>query len=163
MNYLALMKLLYLADREALLRFGKPITGDRVVAMRHGPVLSRVYDLVSQKKQEAPESEWHKFIPRPARYVYTVRFAGLPDTSCLSEVEMALIDETFAKYRDKDEWALVNVTHSLPEWSDPQGTSKPISFEEILRAAGASREEIEAIADNAAADFYMDSILARGR
>src|SRR5260221_5786815 len=36
-NYLALMKLLYLIDREALIRFGKPITGDKVVAMKHGP------------------------------------------------------------------------------------------------------------------------------
>lgn len=51
MNYMALMKLLYLVDREALLRFGRPVTGDQVVAMKHGPVLSRVFDLVSQKKQ----------------------------------------------------------------------------------------------------------------
>src|SRR2546425_12624302 len=68
MNYLALMKLLYLIDREALIRFGRPITGDKVVAMKHGPVLSRIYDLVSQKNQGAPESDWHKFIPRPDPY-----------------------------------------------------------------------------------------------
>src|SRR5258708_26416900 len=83
MNYMALMKLLYLTDREALLRFGRPITGDKVVAMKHGPVLSRVYDLVAHKRV-ALQSEWHKFIPRPARDVYTVRFAGLPDACCVS-------------------------------------------------------------------------------
>ncbi len=79
MNYLALMKLLCLVDREALIRFGRPVTGDPVVAMKHGPVLSRVYDLVSRKKQELAESEWHKFIPRPNAFVYTVRFSGVPE------------------------------------------------------------------------------------
>lgn len=163
MNYLALMKLLYLADREALLRFGRPITGDRVVAMKHGPVLSRIYDLVSQKKQEAPESKWHKFIPRPNAYVFTVRFGGVPGTGELSEAELALLDEIYAKFRGWDEWRLVDHTHKLPEWRDPKGTSVTIPFEDILRGAEFSQQEIEAVAENAAADFYMDSVLEKVR
>ena len=163
MNYLALMKLLYLADREALLRFGRPITGDRVVAMKHGPVLSRVYDLVSQKKQEAPGSEWHKFIPRPNAYVFTVRFSGVPDTGELSEAELALLDEIYAKFRGWDEWRLVAYTHALPEWSDPKGSSVTIPFEAILRGAKVPKKEIEAVAEDAAADLYMDSVLEQVR
>ena len=46
MSYLRMLKLLYLADRECLQETGRPITGDRVVAMEHGPVLSSVYDLI---------------------------------------------------------------------------------------------------------------------
>jgi uncharacterized phage-associated protein len=38
MNHLKLMKLLYLADRESMKRHGQPISGDRFVAMDHGPV-----------------------------------------------------------------------------------------------------------------------------
>ena len=163
MNYLALMKLLYLADREALLRFGRPITGDRVVAMKHGPVLSRVYDLVSQKKQEAPESQWHKFIPRPNAYVFTVRFSGVPDTGELSQAELALIDEIYAKFRGWDEWGLVDYTHKLPEWRDPKDSSVPISFEEILQGAKVPPETIEAIAAGAEADRCLDAVLARAR
>lgn len=163
MNYLALMKLLYLVDREALIRFGKPITGDRVVAMKHGPVLSRVYDLVSQKKQELPASEWHKFIPRPARYLYTVGFSGVPETTALSEAEIALIDEVFAQHRKKSEWELVEFTHNLPEWHDPKDTSVPIPFEEILRGAKVPRPQIEAIAEEAAADLFMEDALASVR
>ena len=55
MNYMALLKLLYLIDREALLRWGKTVTGDKIVAMKHGPVLSRIFDLISQKKQGLPK------------------------------------------------------------------------------------------------------------
>ena len=37
---LKLIKLLYLADRDCFLEYGHPITGDRPVAMPHGPVPS---------------------------------------------------------------------------------------------------------------------------
>jgi uncharacterized phage-associated protein len=40
MPLLKLIKLLYLADRESLRLHGMPISGDLVVAMPHGPVLS---------------------------------------------------------------------------------------------------------------------------
>jgi uncharacterized phage-associated protein len=163
MNYLALMKLLYLADREALVRFGKPITGDRIVAMKHGPVLSRIYGLVSQKKQELPESEWHKFIPRPNSFVYTVKFSGVPDVGELSQAEVALIDGVFAKFSGWEEWALVDFTHKLPEWRDPKDSSVPIPFEDILRAERVPEETIDAIADEAEADRSMEAALARVR
>lgn len=163
MNYLALMKLLYLVDREALLRFGRPVTGDRVVAMKHGPVLSRVYDLISQNKQEAPESDWHKFIPRPNAYVFTIKFSGIPETGELSEAELALIDEIYARFRGQDEWDLVDYTHRLPEWRDPKNTSRSIPYEDILRGAGVSEKDIEAVAENAGADLYMDSVLEKVR
>src|SRR6266436_6535370 len=119
MNYMALIKLLYLIDRESLLRFGRPVTGDKVVAMKQGPVLSAIFDRVSQKKQQLPRCAWHNFIPRPAPYVFTVRFGGVADTTALSEAEVALIDEIYARYRDLSEDDLVQLTHRLPEWSDP--------------------------------------------
>ena len=53
-NLMALIKLLYLADREALLETGYPITGDQMVSMPHGPVLSRIYD---EAKWEHPKTE----------------------------------------------------------------------------------------------------------
>ena len=161
MNYLALMKLLYLVDRTALLRFGQPITGDKVVAMKHGPVLSRIYDRVSHKKQHLPQSYWHSFIPRPNAYVFTVKFSGVPDISALSEAEVAIIDDVFAQHRGKSEWDLVEFTHDLPEWHDPKDTSVPISYEDILKAGGAKKATIEAIADESAADNFMDALLAK--
>ena len=42
-----LMKLMYLAERLSLQRYGEPLTGDRLVSMGHGPVLSRTYDHIN--------------------------------------------------------------------------------------------------------------------
>src|SRR5688572_10804079 len=41
-----LIKLLYLADREALNQLARPITGDAFVNMDKGPVLSAIFDFV---------------------------------------------------------------------------------------------------------------------
>ena len=83
------------------------------------------------------------------------------DVSELSQAEVALIDEIFARFQGWDEWALVDFTHKLPEWHDPQNSSTPISFEEILKAANVSEETIQAIADEADADQSMDAALSK--
>lgn len=41
-------KVCYFADKEHLLDYGRPITGDRYVAMEHGPVPSGIRDLLKQ-------------------------------------------------------------------------------------------------------------------
>ena len=51
-NYMKLNKLLYLADRKALFEAGQPITGDRMVSMPKGPVLSDILDLIPLKLDE---------------------------------------------------------------------------------------------------------------
>jgi uncharacterized phage-associated protein len=160
MNYMAMMKLLYIIDREALLRWGRPVTGDDVVAMKHGPVLSKILNRVSQKKQGLPKSEWHKAIPRPRSLVYTVKFQGQPDVSALSQAEIDLIDEVFARCKSMAPHELVELTHELPEWHDPGDTSVPIPFENILKASKKSDEQISAIAKEAQADDFLDRALA---
>lgn len=39
-------KVLYQADRLHVMRYGRPVTGDHYVAMRHGPVPSGTYDVL---------------------------------------------------------------------------------------------------------------------
>ena len=47
LNYLKLIKLLYLLDRATLLAWGRTVTGDHYYSMKHGPVLSEVLDLIT--------------------------------------------------------------------------------------------------------------------
>lgn len=66
MSYLKLIKLLYLLDREALLRWGRPVTTDRYVSMDNGPVVSRIYDLIRRSPLRAPIQCGGISSPRPA-------------------------------------------------------------------------------------------------
>jgi uncharacterized phage-associated protein len=54
-EYLRLLKLLYIADRESLKETERPIAGDRADSMKLGPVLSQTYDLI---KPECTNAEW---------------------------------------------------------------------------------------------------------
>ena len=72
MSYMKLIKLLYLADREALLRWGRPITFDAYVSMDRGPVLSSVLDLINGGT--APGHLPRRVADRPNREYLAERF-----------------------------------------------------------------------------------------
>ena len=44
MSYMRLLKLLYLAERKSLAETGRPILGDRTIAMQQGPVMEATGD-----------------------------------------------------------------------------------------------------------------------
>jgi len=48
-------KILFFADREHLLDYGRPITGDRYVAMEHGPVPSAIRDVLKADSDSPDE------------------------------------------------------------------------------------------------------------
>src|SRR3989304_7235844 len=71
MSYMKLLKLLYLADREALLRWGRPISTDVYVSMDHGPVLSKTLDMIN----EGPDTGgriWAEYISSSSNYEVTL-------------------------------------------------------------------------------------------
>jgi len=142
MHYIKLVKLLYLADREALIRWGIPLTTDRHVSMDHGPVTSRILGLITEDK---PKPVWSQFISAPLGE-YEVRLLKPAPTDRLSRAEEKLMTEIFEEYGRRNRWDLIdNVMHKLPEWQDPQGSSIPISFRDILRAGGDSEDEIRSV------------------
>lgn len=141
MHYLKLLKLLYISDREALHRWGIPITHDNYVSMDHGPVLSQTYNMI----RDGGSRFWSEHISAPFDQ-YEIRLCGeKPEIQKLSPAEENLLNEIFAQYGKLNRWDLVDETHKFPEWRDPHGSSIPISIREILRALGEPEEEINAI------------------
>ena len=156
MSYLKLIKLLYLADREALSRWGFSVTNDRHVSMPHGPVVSNTYNLVID---EIDKPFWSTYITPPlGNYELELTGANCP-TSTLSRAEERLLTEIFDQYGHMNRWQLRDFTHTLPEWRDPGDSSLPISIREILQAQNVSREDIEAITQEIDAADFAESIL----
>ncbi len=143
MPYIKLIKLLYLADRRAFVETGHPITGDRLVSMENGPVLSNVLDLIRQTGGGG-SSVWHEYVSDPDAYAVTavcpVELDEIDDE--LSDYERSLLDAIFREYGDTNEWDLVDYTHTLPEWTDPKGSSAPIDPRRILKSEGFTKKEI---------------------
>jgi len=155
MHYLKLLKLLYLADRRALVELGRPISYDLFVSMPHGPVLSRTYDLIAAEPDPESPSYWRRFISGPDAYAVQLLTDAVPSDH-LSRAEEEILDRVFREFGHWDRWKLRDYTHSLPEYRDPGGSSLPIGIEEILLAQGMSREDAEAIKDELDVDSVVE-------
>ncbi len=61
-NYMALLKMLYTADRISLQRINQPISGDKYFSMDFGPILSNVYDLIKSHNDKENNAIWFQYI-----------------------------------------------------------------------------------------------------
>jgi len=136
MAYIHLLKMLYIADREYLAERGYPITGDRVLAMQHGPVLSNVYDLIKGKSDQS--DQWHQFIQTLPKS-HKVRLIADPGVGDLSRASMSKLDDVFKRYSNMAPFRVVHLTHDYPEWQKHYllGCVTTIPWWSILNAQGA--------------------------
>jgi uncharacterized phage-associated protein len=156
MSYLKLIKLLYLADRAALLRWGRPITTDRYVSMDKGPVVSRILDLATEDPVPGQEHFWNEHISEPSNYEISLKKD--PGRDEISDAEVGLLEEVFGEHGGKSRWELVELTHKLPEWKDPKGSAISIEVRDILRLAGKTELETKAVEEELSAVAFADSI-----
>ena len=158
MNYMKLIKLLYLADRIALDKMGATITGDNYVSMKLGPVLSKLYDLIKNGHKQDKDNPWFKYISHPQDYC--VRLSDEPGNDDLCEEEENIIKKVYETYGNIDKWELSNLTHFFPEWQEPHGSSIPITIEAILSKLGKTKDDIKAIKENIIRENHFDMLLA---
>jgi hypothetical protein len=129
-----------------------------MVSMPHGTVLSMILDCVNAGGM-IEGSPWAASISPPD--AYDVRLIGDPGTDQLSRYELEVLDRIDRLYGHLNWWQLRQLTHALPEWRDPQGSSIPIAPEEILRLEGKSPEEIERLTHEAEEAWFVDQLRAR--
>jgi uncharacterized phage-associated protein len=79
----------------------------------------------------------------------------------LSRFEIELLNQINERYGHLNWWQLRQLTHELPEWRDPQGSSMQIEPAEILRAEGKSPEEIERLTQEAEELWFIDRLRER--
>ena len=142
MSHLKLIKLLYLVERESLVRFGWPLSNDVYVSMPYGPVVSATLDRINEREMYEG-GYWARHITPKRDHEVSLREPDVVPRDLLSRAEEDLIDEIYRRYGHLTRWQLVEMTHTLPEWRDPSGSSRPIDPADILRSEGFSDEDIE--------------------
>lgn len=152
LNHMKLIKLLYLADRRALLDYGRPITFDWYVSMPHGPVLSFTLDKINDAAPPDGTSYWHRLISE--RRDHEVTLLGEPPRDQLSQAEEAVLDRIWQEYGKMSQWELRDFSHSLPEWRDPHGSSLPIEIRDILLAEGFTEDDAREVLDTLKAEEF---------
>ncbi len=141
MSHLKLMKLLYLSDREAMREFGWPISGDQLVSMPHGPVLSQTLNLMDGDVESMPGG-WEDLISDKEDHELSLRGPiHVTDLDELSPAEIDVLKGVWAKFGSMGKWEIRDWTHQhCAEWQDPRGSSIAIEYETLARAVGYDRE-----------------------
>jgi hypothetical protein len=142
---LRLLKILVIADREALGETLELITADALAAMDHGPVPSATYDML---KGTSLHSElWDRFIQRNGPQ--NLQLVNDPGVSRLSRYEIEKLQSICDRFRDADDYALAHYTHTFKEWAKNKpvgGSSKHIPLSDRLEALDLTehRQRVEA-------------------
>jgi uncharacterized phage-associated protein len=142
-----LVKLMYLAERLSLERYGEPLTGDRLVSMDHGPVLSITYNHMTGALQSA-DGGWDSWVADREEHMVSlvdpskIRSPG-QDLLHLSESDLEVLQEIWEHFGHWDRWRLRDYTHDhCPEWQNPHGSSKPIEYEQLFEALDLSADQV---------------------
>ena len=142
-----LVKLLYLAERLSLQRYAEPLTGDNLVSMTHGPVLSQTLNHINGATRST-EGGWDTWVSDRAGHQVALRDPSMvrtpeQDLLALSDSDLEVLGETWDQFGHLGKWDLVAYTHDhCPEWEEPNGSSYPISYGRLFAALGYTPEQV---------------------
>ncbi|MBF0133232.1 MAG: SocA family protein [Magnetococcales bacterium] len=161
MPHLKLMKLMYLADREAIHTMGLPITWDCPVSMPHGPVLSRTLDLMDGNVRSSPGG-WENWVSAKENHEVSSRTILGPDRlTKLSKAEISVLESVWQQFGGMSRWEIRDWTHDhCPEWEDPHGSSFPISFDSMARCVGFDADAAAKLAERIEEAREIDQLFA---
>jgi uncharacterized phage-associated protein len=138
MEHARLMKLMYLADREAIDLYGLPISEDEYWATKTGPALALTLNLMGGYEDCDSQAEWGEWVLAKENFQVGLRNEGTTerDLNWLAEEEIAVMKSVYDKFGDWPAQNLVDYAHGLQEWTDPRGGRLRITFRSILEALG---------------------------
>ena len=153
-DYLRISKLIYLADRESILKRRVPIVGGHYYSMARGPTISEVMSFVHTRK--APE--WKETIS--PRFGNEVRLQGTPRFGALSKAELDILDSVVKFHSNRTTDELVQWCHvNCPEYQHVDRGRKPIQVEAILKAAKKTAKQIQKVVQEAKCVEELDALL----
>ena len=133
LNKMKAIKLVWLADRLHIRRYGRTITGDVYFALPYGPVPSTTRDILEEYSLSEVEKEYGvQFIGNISKY----EFSSLsePNYKVFSQTEVGILEEIISKYGHLTEFELSELSHEFPEW---------VRYKSALESRIASRFEID--------------------
>jgi len=119
------MKLLWLADRIHLNKYGRLILKDKYNALPNGPVPSKTLDVSKISVEGSFDVKGYHIISK-------CKF----DSNYFSKSDIEVMEQVWDKYGERDQYELRDFSHNFPEWlryeSELKNTSRPNSYPIII-------------------------------
>lgn len=135
-NVLKLSKLMYLAERESMRRYDEPMFFDGLASMPDGPVASITLNFINGENMSP---EWSSVVG--ARIGYDIPLARknitIDDLDHLSRADRGILQNLWDRFGSWDRFQLRDWTHvpeNIPEWQDPEGSSRSIAHATVFEA-----------------------------
>ena len=137
-----IFKILYFADREHLMTYGRTITGDEYIAMNDGPVPSNIYDIFKAVRGTSFFKDDGTF----SHYFHVTDWDIInpkkdADTTELSKTDLQFLDKCIEKYGNMS-WDEIREKSHDYAWRNTT-SNRPIHFENIVLEAGGDDEYID--------------------
>lgn len=170
-------KLLYLSDQRHLFRFGRPITGDRYIAMDLGPVPESAYQLIGRlaDPEEADDPVRRSALERLSihkgmwQQYAVIRAKQKPDLDVFSDSEIEVLNSVVTEFGARKARDLVDLTHKHAAYkradaSRSPGSSVELPYDYFFDDAPPGSESARALADEEQTDrAFADAFDAAGR
>ena len=129
-----ILKMVYVADRLHLERYGRPITGDRFIAMKEGACPSRIYDSMKVLRGDKNTN----YLPNSEKYLAVdaetndVSVKDMPSMEVLSASDMECLDEVISILNRNGRWAIRRMAHDAA-WKTTNPNA-PMDFVTIAKS-----------------------------
>lgn len=149
-DYIKLFKILYFAQQDHLVRYGKVLVDDSFKALKHGPVPTYTYKALQKAEGKALDGDFDEFLSGIEVRDKKVYGTAKPDMDYISGADKRCLDAAILKYKDTDPYDLSDLSHDTA-WEeamtrmedDPQKNF--ITVIDIARAGNASESMVDYI------------------
>ena len=110
-----ILKMVYVADRAHLERYGRPITGDNFIAMKEGACPSKIYDSMKALRGDKNNS----YLPNGEKYLevdpitHDVSVKDMPSLESLSASDIECLDEVISILKRLGRWHMHKMAHDV--------------------------------------------------
>lgn len=145
-----IFKVLYFADREHLFRYGRPITGDTYIAMKDGPVPSKIDDIFKAVRGDSYFAKVSDIVKLSDVFVvhdwYFIEPKRDANMDYLSKSDVEVLTESLDKYGSLSWYEIREKSHDYA-WK-ATAKDRQMSIEDIMRESGAEEDYIDYVVDD---------------
>jgi len=116
LNKMKAIKLIWLADRLHLRKYGRSITGDEYYALPNGPVPSATRDILESSDflNDIASEYAEQFLSSNGKYEY--KTINEINENVFSQTDIEILETIFTNYGELDQFQLRDLSHLFPEW-----------------------------------------------
>ncbi|MFH1158984.1 MAG: Panacea domain-containing protein [Pseudomonadota bacterium] len=131
---LKLIKLIYLAERQFMLKYGQPMLYDEFFSLRHGPICSNALNGING---DIDRGTWSAFISKQQNKISATRTFSREDFDEISNAEIEVLKSTLESFGFMTASQLRNYTHKhCPEYTEIESGRIPINYFSLFKVLG---------------------------